>query len=291
MIKNAFCQVNGLSFNYIAKGEGPLILFLHGFPEFSYSWRKQIDYFGNAYQAVAPDLRGFNLTDKPEGVDSYQIDKIISDIDGLAKKFTDKKFVLVAHDWGGAAAWAYALAHQDRLEKLVIINAPHPATFLRDLCVNEEQIKASQYMRFFRTPEAEAKLKEEGFEWLWRFAFGELEGSGILTEYDKQAYINAWQQEGALTGGLNWYRASNFPVPEKYDPKQSPVILDKEAFQITVPTLIIWGEKDHALRLSLLEGVDEYVSDVTIKRLPDAGHWVVQEFPEIVNGYIDDFIS
>ncbi|MCW9032731.1 MAG: alpha/beta hydrolase [Rhodospirillales bacterium] len=280
-----------MRFHYIEKGKGPLILFLHGFPEFSYSWRKQVDYFGEKYHAVAPDMRGYNLSDKPEGVEAYHIKNIIADIEALSRQFSDRKFTLVAHDWGGAAAWAFALAHQERLERMIILNGPHPATFLRELCINEAQIEASQYIRMFRTPEAEVQLLKGNCEWLLNFAFGDLEKSGVLTEDDRLAYINAWRQPGALTGGLNWYRASAIGVPEAFDPQAKPIILDKETYKISIPTLVIWGEKDTALLPQLLDGLEDYVSDLTIKKIPQANHWVVQEYPDIVNQYINEFIA
>src|SRR5579864_8228021 len=197
MLKDHYAEVNGVRLHYVSAGKGPLIIFLHGFPEFWYEWKNQLAVFGQDHLAVAPDMRGYNLSAKPAEVDQYQVKYLIEDVRALAAHLGYKKFTLVAHDWGGAIAWALAAAHPECLDKLVIVNAPHPGVFARELQQNPAQQKASQYMLMFRTPQAEEKLAANNYRWLLN-AFG-LEGS-LLSKEEQRAYIEAWSQPGALTG-------------------------------------------------------------------------------------------
>ena len=267
------------------------MLFAHGFPEFWYAWKAQLEEFGSDHLAVAPDMRGYNLSSKPENVEDYAVANVVGDIAGLARHFGQERFTLVAHDWGGVAAWAFAMTHPEMLKRLVIVNAPHPGTFLREVATNPAQTEASQYMRFFRTPEAEAVLSQNEFSVLWERVFAKAQESGVMTDADKAAYIEAWSQPGALTGGLNWYRASSFDIPEAGKDAGPAPEINKDAFKVTVPTLAIWGEKDTALLPSLLDGLEDYVPDLTVRRIPDGSHWVIHEYPELVNGYIREFIG
>lgn len=292
-IGHGFLQLDDVRLHYAACGrpDRPLMLFVHGFPEFWFMWRELLPAFGRDFLAVAPDMRGYNLSDKPEAVDAYAARHLVADIDGLRRHFGAERFTLVAHDWGGAIAWAYAIAHPDRLERLVIVNAPHPATFLRDLLRHRPQTEASQYMRLFRQPDAEAKLSADGFAWLWDFTFRGHYEQGLIGEAERAAYLEAWSRPGALTGGLNWYRATRMPVPlpEEADPAASlPPLPDTT---VRVPTLVIWGEQDHALLPHLLEGLEAHVPDLTVLRVPDASHWVVQERPDLVRDAIRDFVG
>ena len=297
MFKDDFAEVNGVRLHYVSAGQGPLIIFLHGFPEFWYEWKNQLAEFGKDYLAVAPDMRGYNLSGKPEDVDQYQVKYLIEDVRALAEHVGHKKFILVAHDWGGAVAWAYAIAHPETLEKLVIVNAPHPGVFARELAKNPLQQKASQYMLMFRDPKAEETLSANNYAALVNIVLGAGLKSGANTEEDKQAYLNAWSQPGALTGGLNYYRASRIgPPPDAADaagstPSSGNFAADPSKLTVKVPTLVIWGEKDTALLTGNLEGLDEYVPRLTIKRIPEGSHWVIHEKPAEVNGYIREFIS
>src|SRR5258708_35074377 len=231
-------------------------MFVHGFPEFWYEWKNQLAEFGRDYQAVAPDMRGYNLASKPAEVDQYQIKYLVEDVRALAEKLGHKKFILVAHDWGGAVAWAFAMAHPDYLEKLVIINAPHPGVFQRELRENPAQQKASQYMIMFRSAQAEQTLSANNYATLVQAVLGAGLKTGVFTEADKQAYIEAWSQPGALTGGLNYYRAANLgpPLPPKEGeaPAQGTASgtafgLDAATLASKVPTLAILGDTHTAL--------------------------------------------
>ncbi len=294
MFKEQFVKVNGVRLHVVSAGKGPLILFLHGFPEFWYEWKNQLTEFGKDHHAVAPDLRGYNTSDKPADLDQYRMSVLVEDIRQLADHFSHhKKFVLVAHDWGGAVAWSFAIAHPDYLEKLVIVNAPHPGVFSKLLTSDPAQQKASQYMLMFRSASAEKMLSDNNYAGLVNAVLGAGLKNGVFTEDDKQEYIKAWSQPGALTGGLNYYRANKVGPPPADSSQTSTgnFAVDPTALNVKVPTLVIWGEKDTALLTSNLEGLDQFVPSLTIKRIPEGTHWVIHEKAAEVNGYIRDFIA
>jgi pimeloyl-ACP methyl ester carboxylesterase len=269
-------------------------MFVHGFPEFWYEWKNQLAEFGRDHQAVAPDMRGYNLSSKPADVDQYRVGYLVEDLRALAEHLGHKKFVLVGHDWGGAVAWAFAVFHPDYLEKLIIINAPHPGVFERELRENPAQQRASQYMLVFRSARAEQTLLANDYAALVDAVLAEGLKQGYFTEEDRKAYIEAWSQPGALTGGLNYYRAAGIGPPTREgadwratDNRASGL----SSLTVRVPTLVIWGEKDEALLTGNLEGLDGFVPDLTVKRIPDGSHWVIHEKPGLVNSYIRDFIA
>ncbi len=294
MLKDQYVHVNGVKLHVVTAGKGPVILFLHGFPEFWYEWKDQLAEFGKDHLAVAPDMRGYNLSDKPEALDQYKINVLVEDVRALGDHFShQKKFVLVAHDWGGAVAWAFAIAHPEMLEKLVIVNAPHPGVFGRLLATDAAQQQASQYMLMFRSPQAEQTLSANNYAWLVGAVLGDGLKSGVFTEEDKQAYIKAWSQPGALTGGLNYYRANEVGPAgggQGATPPRGNFAVDPNALMVKVPTLVIWGEKDTALLTQNLDGLDKFVPQLTIKRIPDGSHWVIHEKRAEVNAAIRDFI-
>lgn len=296
MLKDQFADINGIRMHYVSAGKGPLVIFLHGFPEFWYEWKYQLADFGKDHLAVAPDMRGYNLSAKPGDVDQYQMKYLVEDVRALAEHLGHKKFVLVGHDWGGAVAWSFAIAHPEYLEKLVIVNAPHPGVFARELRDNPEQQKASAYMLMFRSDKAEETLSANHYGLLTNIVLGPGLKSGIFTDDDKKAYIEAWSQPGALTGGLNYYRAARVgpPAPASAggdDNGSGNFAVDPTKLTVKVPTLVIWGEKDTALLTGNLEGLDQFVPDLAIKRIPDGSHWVIHERPDEVDGYIREFIN
>ncbi|MBX9602159.1 MAG: alpha/beta hydrolase [Bryobacteraceae bacterium] len=290
-MEHRYAEVNGVRLHYVAEGDGPLILFVHGFPEFWYEWRNQLPEFGRDHLAVAPDTRGYNLSSKPEAVDQYRVKHLVEDLRQLAHHLRPgEKFVLVAHDWGGATAWAYAMQHPGTLRGLVIINAPHPGIFSRELRQNPGQQKASEYMLMFRTPEAESVLSANGFEMLRKMVLGWGLKQGILSEADQDKYLEAWAQPGALTGGLNYYRAAE-AGPARPGETLPAFEIPPEKLMVHVPTLVIWGERDKALLTGNLDGLEQFVPDLTVRRIPDGSHWVVNEQPARVNQLIREFIQ
>jgi pimeloyl-ACP methyl ester carboxylesterase len=291
--KSQFADVNGIRLHYVSVGQGKLIMFVHGFPEFWAEWENQLIEFGSDHQAVALDMRGYNLSAKPEDVGAYHARDLIEDLRALAGHLGHQKFILVAHDWGGAVAWSVAMRHPECIEKLIIINAPHPAVFARELLNSPEQQKASQYMLLFRSPKAERVLSENSYARLMDvlFQFG---SKWEMTEQVRLKYIEAWSQPGALTGGLNYYRASPlYPPTSPEDVQKISGILNlpREMLAVKVPTLVIWGEEDQALLTGNLDGLEEYVDHLTVRRIPDGTHWVTHEQPERVNGIIRDFLK
>ncbi len=290
MIRHDYFEKDGIRLHYAAAGEGKLILFAHGFPEFWYSWKNQLEEFGRTHLAVAPDLRGYNLSSKPPGVSQYKISALVDDLLGLAEHLGCQKFTLVGHDWGGALAWALAIAHRERVEKLVIINAPHPATFARELKNNWAQRRASWYILLFRTPLAEMLLRFHGYSALVRSTLSDGLKKHYFNERDRQAYLEAWSQPGALTGGLNYYRA--LPLTNLFSKKQLKIPgLDTDSFLVRVPTLVLWGEKDRYLLPGNLDGLGKFVPDLTVRRFPDGSHWIIHEQPALINSAIRGFLE
>ena len=276
-------EANGIRLHVARAGDGPLMLFLHGFPEYWAMWRPMLEHFGaRGWCAVAPDMRGYNLSEKPAEVEAYRPKHLGADVLALAEHYTKEKFVLVAHDWGGAVAWGVAIARPQRLAKLVMLNSPHPYIFWRELCNSPAQQKASAYMLLFRLAKAERVLSENGYARL-------LDAFSDLDEEARQALVAAWSQPGALTGGLNYYRASPLYPPSDADPGAKKLQLKQEDFIVKVPTLVLWGERDTALLPGCLEGLEEVVPGVKIVRVPEASHWIARERTERVIAEIEAF--
>jgi len=284
-LKHETIEANGIRLHVARAGEGPLMLFLHGFPEYWAMWRPFLEHFGARGRcAVAPDMRGYNLSDKPAEVEAYKAKHLIADVLALAAHYTREPFVLVAHDWGGAVAWGVALAHPERLARLVMINSPHPYVFWRELTRNPAQQKASVYMLLFRSAKAERVLSENGYARLLG-AFSDLEPQA------RAALVEAWSRPGALTGGLNYYRASALYPPSPEDPGAVRLTLEAKDFVVRVPTLVVWGERDTALLPGCLEGLSEVVPDLKLVRVPEATHWVAREKTALVIEEIESWMG
>lgn len=290
-MEHHYTSVNGIRLHYVAEGErGPLMLFVHGFPEFWYAWHEQLLEFGRDHRAVALDMRGYNLSDKPPAVEAYRAKHLVEDLRQLIAQLGEPAIV-VAHDWGGALAWSLAIQHPQLVSRLVIVNAPHPVPFARALRDDPEQIAASQYMRRLRDPTAERVLSEDGFRRLAGMLRQFAPGSAWPSAEDLARYRDAWSQPGALTGGLNYYRASPlYPRDPKVDHDPVPVLAPGQ-YTVRVPTLVVWGERDAALLPVLLEGLDEVVPDLRVERIADATHWVAHEQPQQLNRLIRAFIG
>ena len=276
-------EANGIRLHVARAGAGPLILFLHGFPEYWGMWRPLLEHFGaRGWCAVAPDLRGYNLSDKPAAVEAYRVKPLVADVLALAARYTKEKFVLVAHDWGGAVAWSVAISHPERLSRLVMLNSPHPYVFWRELCASPAQREASAYMTLFRLAKAERVLSANGFARLLAWF------PGLDPDY-RRGLLEAWSQPGALTGGLNYYRASPLYPPTADDPGPQKLQLKPEDFVVRVPTLVLWGERDPALLTGCLDGLEALVPDLKLVRVPEATHWIARERTERVIAEIEAF--
>lgn len=273
-------NLNGVDIHYVTEGTGPLILFLHGFPEFWYAWKDQLAAFSTDHQAVAADLRGYNLSGKSEEVANYAMPNLVGDVKALLDHLSPgKPAVLVGHDWGGIISWAFASYYPDYLSHLVIINAPHPATLARELATNSAQQKAISYTALLRSPQAEAILSADNYARLAASLFDGAATPETFSEEDRAAYREAWSQPGAINGLLNYYRASASPTES---PGLPPIL---------VPTLVIWGERDTAMLASNLNGLEEFVPDLQIERIPQGTHWVVHEEGNHITSTIRAFIA
>jgi pimeloyl-ACP methyl ester carboxylesterase len=275
-----------LSCRAAGRRDRPLLLFLHGFPEAAFVWDDMLERFAADFHCVAPNLRGFERSSAPVEVEAYRAKHLVADVAGLIDVLGGSAHALVAHDWGGAVAWAFAALHPDAVKRLVIINSPHPATFLRELRTNPLQQSASAYMHFLCRSDAEALLAADDYRRLWTLltSMGATDparpGGGWLTESLRESYRSAW--DCGLTGGCNYYRASPLRPPRAPDDPVMAISLPPETLTVRVPTLVIWGEQDLALRVQLLDGLEAFVPDLRIIRVPDATHWIVHERPALV---------
>ncbi|MDQ2926902.1 MAG: alpha/beta fold hydrolase [Pseudomonadota bacterium] len=269
----------------------PVLLFLHGFPEAAFVWDELLEHFGTRYRCVAPNLRGFERSSAPAEVESYRAEHLVADIAALIDGLGGRVDALVAHDWGGAVAWNLAVQRPETMRHLVIINSPHPATFLRDLQHDAKQQAASAYMNFLCRPDAESLLAENDFARLWPFFdnMGASDpsqlGGGWLTETVRQQYREVWN--AGLRGGCNYYRASPIRPATSSDSTVTTLRLAPEVVTVKVPTRVIWAENDLALPPSLLEGLGEFVPDLRVVRVPGATHWIVHEQPRRVASEIE----
>ena len=283
---------NGARLHYASAGERgkPLILFAHGFPEFWYAWEAQLGEFGIDHFAVAPDLRGFNLSDMPKEVSAYKARHLVDDLRLLAADLGYEKFVLVAHDWGGAVAWNLAIAFPQLLEKLIIINSPHPWLFLKALREDPVQQQSSQYMNWLRREGSEQALMQNDFDLVESFLrnLGKEIPSWYSDEVRKR-YHACWHR--GLHGAINYYRATPLHPPTATEPGPLALQVDPEDMRVHVPTRVIWGESDHALPKNLIDGLEKWVDDLVIERIAEGTHWVVHEQPHRTNGLIRQFLQ
>ena len=276
----------------------PLMFFLHGFPEAAFIWDKFLLHFsrpqnGN-YFCVAPNLRGFAGSSSPTEVFKYRPKYLVQDILALHDLLSPHQPMaqLVAHDWGGAIAWNFGNQHPSRMRGLTIINSPHPGTFLRELKNNAHQQSSSAYMNFLIRPEAEQLLAQNDYRRLWEFFtnMGAADGAHAwLTDEVKNKLRDVWNQ--GLTGGLNYYRASPLRPPTPNDRAAAAIDLPLEMLQIKCPTQVIWGMKDMALPPALIDGLDQYVSNLTLHTIDEGTHWIIHEQPERLIQYLENFLK
>lgn len=273
--------VNGVSLHVVEAGpsDGPLVILLHGFPEFWWGWRHQISPLADAgYHVVAPDMRGYNRSERPAGIDAYRLETLTADVLGLADSFGANRFRLVGHDWGGVVAWDLAASHPGRLERLAVINGPHPDLWFQVMKRSATQAFRSSYAAFFQLPRVpEAVLSASGFRVL-RAMLERSSRNGTFTPDDLDRYVEAWSHPGALTAMLNYYRALR---------KRR---LPSEPRRIRTPTLILWGEKDVALETGVAEAALDVCDDGRLEMLEDATHWVHLEDVDRVNAELIGFL-
>lgn len=292
MIRHGYAAANELKLHYAASGpeDGHLLLFLHGYPEFWYAWRHQLADLGDTYHCVAPDLPGYNLSSKPVEVARYRTKRLIQDVAAFAAQFSRKrKFTLVAHDWGGALAWAFAIKHPELLERLIIINAVHPGAFQREIARNPAQGAASQYIHEIRAEGSEARYAANDYALLWR-SLEKTAEAGHLTSADRAAFVSAWSQPGALTGMFNWYRAMRMDPPKPGGQAQAE-LYDDEQLMVRVATRVMWGMQDTALLPGCVEGLERWVPNLDVRHVPDGSHWIVYEKPQLISETIRNWLT
>lgn len=282
-IEHTTVHVNGLRLHVAQAGppDGPPVILLHGFPEFWGGWLKQIPALAAAgYRVWAPDQRGYNLSDKPRGVATYDIDALAADVVGLIEATGHRQVALVGHDWGAAVAWWVAGRYGQRLRKLAILNVPHPAVMVRTVWRSPAQLRRSWYIFFFQLPQLpEASLSRNG----WTNAIRALKGSsrrGTFTAEDIERYRAAWSQPGAITAMVNWYRAA-----ARSQGKLASL------GRIAVPTLMIWGAQDIALGREMAEPSIALCDRGRLVFIEEAGHFVQHEEPEQVNRLLIQFLG
>jgi pimeloyl-ACP methyl ester carboxylesterase len=270
--QHGYADSSGVKIHYVTKGSGPLLVMIHGFPDFWYTWREQMPALAEHFQVVAIDQRGYNLSDKPEGVDNYAMPKLVDDVKAVIEHFDQTQAVIVGHDWGGAVGWSFAMTYPEMTERLVILNLPHLNALRRELANNEDQRKASAYARRFQQPDAASKLTAQGLTF-W-----------VKGEDAKEKYVEAFERS-SFEAMLNYYKA-NFPrEPYEYDEKA-------ETPKVQCSVLMIHGLGDPALLPGGLNGTWQWLEkDLTLITVPSTGHFVQQDASALVTKKIKNWLT
>lgn len=265
-LTDGFAMSGDVKIHYVTAGEGPLVVMIHGFPDYWYTWRNQIPSLAKKFQVVAIDQRGYNKSDQPEGVENYRTEKLVSDVEAVIQHLGKDKAIVIGHDWGGMVAWMFAMTFPDLTDRLIILNTPHPNGLGRELATNPTQQKNSEYARQFQLPDAASKLTPDSIAF-W-----------VTDDADRKKYVEAFQRS-SIESMLNYYKA-NYPR----EPYELPTnVMPK----VKAPTLVIHGLKDQYLLAAGLNGTWEWVEkDLTIFTVPDAGHFVQHEKPALVTNTI-----
>jgi pimeloyl-ACP methyl ester carboxylesterase len=281
-LEHRFATVDGVRLHYVEAGEGPLVVLLHGFPEFWWSWRHQIPALVEAgYRVVAPDQRGYAQSDRPRDWRAYRIERLAADIAGLIEHLGEERAFVVGHDWGAAVAWMVATLHPERVARLAILNVPHPDTMQRTLQRSPRQLLHSWYMFFFQLPWLPEHLMGWGGRRTLESAYRDAR-PGAFTAEDLARYEEALRGPEGFRGPINWYRAAL-----RRSPRRTRALYRA----IPAPVLVIWGEQDRFLLASMAEPDPRWVPHARVVRLPSASHWVQHDEPERVNGLLTDFFS
>lgn len=260
--EDGFADSDGVKIHYVTMGKGPLVVMIHGFPDYWYTWRKQMPVLAQDFQVVAIDQRGYNKSDQPEGVENYTADKLVGDVRAVIKHFGKEKAIVVGHDWGGMVAWMFAMTHPEMLEKLVILNLPHPKGLMRELRDNPDQHKSSAYARNFQKPGAAAALTPEAL------------AAWVKDPEDRKKYVSAFQRS-SIEGMLNYYKANYPRAPYDDSERMYP--------KIQSPVLMFHGLDDWALLPGALNDTWQWVDkDLTLMTVPGAGHFIQQDKPDLV---------
>ncbi len=280
-MENQTITANGINLHVVQDGPSgaPLVILLHGFPEFWYGWRRQLPFLANAgFRVWAPDQRGYNLSDKPDGISAYSLDELAADVVGLIDAASQEKASIVGHDWGAAVAWWAAAKYPHRFARMVVMNAPHLAVFQEHIRRNFAQLLRSWYILFFQLPRLPEFLARQNNWNIWVKALEDSSRPGTFTNGHFERYRRAWSQPGAATAMINWYRAAVWNQPSPPSKRR-----------IMVPTLLIWGARDTFLGRELAQPSIDRCEQGQLVFLEEATHWVQHEEADRVNGLIDAF--
>jgi len=275
-IEEQYIKINGITMHTIVVGDGVPLILLHGFPDFWYGWKNIIIGLKDDFKLIIPDMRGYNKSDKPIGVDNYKLDILVEDLKCLYETLGVDKFNIAGHDWGGLIAWVFAEKYPEYLNKLIILNAPHPKIFTDKILKDKKQQRASSYIFKFKSDDGLQFLTENNYQGLQLSVFGTVKRRNAFNKKDYEMYLKAWSQPGAISAGVNYYKAFEIPY--------------RGSGIINVPTLVLWGMKDLYLLPILLDGLSEYVKDLKIIKVEDSSHWIMHDSPELVINNIKDFI-
>jgi pimeloyl-ACP methyl ester carboxylesterase len=279
-------HINGIALHVVLAGpaSGKPIVFLHGFPEFWFAWRHQIDHFvSSGYRVIIPDQRGYNLSDKPAGIASYSIDLLAKDVVGILDTVTDSKAFVVGHNWGAAVTWYLAARYSDRVSRAAMLSVPHPRVFMKNLIMKPAQLRRSWYLFFFQLPSLpERILRRRDWALLVR-ALRDTSRPGAFSDADLEQYKNSWAKKGALTAMLNWYRAALL--------RPSKFALDPKASRVKVPALLIWGRNDQFAAEAMARESLQYCDDGHLEMFETATHWVQHEKAAEVNTLLSKFFA
>ena len=294
MIRSETVDAAGVSLHTLVAGQpdAPLLLFLHGFPEYSGAWEDMLARLSDSFLCVAPDQRGYGRSDKPEAVSDYRTGKLVQDAAAVLTHFAPKARAVIGHDWGASVAYALSFSAPQLMGRLVILNGVHPVPFQRSLAAGGAQSAASQYIHYLRDDRAEARLSANGFAKM-EALFAEGMDTSWLAGARRDAYLEAWGRPGAVRGMVNWYRASPLKIADPGAPlsaEETPA-LNPARMRVTMPHLLIWGEEDKALLPEATEGLEALCDNLRRVELPDADHWIVHQKPEAVSALIRDFCS
>ncbi len=278
----------GVNLHVAQCGNGPSVLLLHGFPDHWRLWEPTMHALANAHHTMAPDLRGYNLSDKPASLEDYRIDCLVQDVRALIAELGGR-CALVGHDWGGMLAWTVAARYPAEVSRLVILNAPHPCRFAQQLRADPAQRSASDYVRRLCAPEVELELAKNNYARLWGMLSKSTKVS--LDAAEQTASIDAWAQPGALHAMLNWYRAMSFDAALASESVATVPDLGGASGKVEAPTLVIWGEQDGSFPVACLNQLEDWVPKLTVHREPNGGHWLVREQPALVAELITHFLK
>jgi pimeloyl-ACP methyl ester carboxylesterase len=292
-IRFGITRANGLDHHHASAGDPgrTLLLFLHGFPEAWFGWEEQLQRFGRDYFVLAPDLPGYNLSDKSKDLRGYRGGVIVRDLSALVEALGYRSLHLVGHDWGGALAYAWAMARPDQVRSLFILNAAHPYLFWRELTHNPAQASHSQYINILRQPAEVSGVARDNYAFLREFFHQDGAVPDWFDAVRQARYVTAWSQPGALDGALNYYRASPLYPATGEDAGAAKCALDPLTMQVTVPTTVLWGERDRFLLPGCIDGITQVVPEVRLIRHAQGSHWLAHEFPEVLEQHLREHLA